>query len=144
MHSHLVPDPGRRATAVADFFRFDGDRIAEHWRVVQDVPETTASGHDMFSTLSTPRQLEPDPTVNRADTHAVMGKLAIELAVSKDLAAWDRYTEPPYYQHSTNTADGVETAKQVWGPVIADTSVEIMPGLSIASGDLFVTMNQAL
>lgn len=141
VHSHLVLDPGSRGTAVADFFRFEGNLITEHWRVRQDVPETTASGNDMFSTLSAPQQLEPDPELNPADTHAVMGKLAMALAVDKDLSAWDRYTQPPYYQHSTNTPDGVEAAKAVWGPVIADTSVVITPGMSIAEGDLFVTMN---
>lgn len=142
VHSHLVLEPGSRGTAVADFFRFEGNQISEHWRVRQDVPESTANGHDMFATLSVPQQLKPDPEVNPADTRAVMGKLAMELAVSKDLAAWDRYTQPPYYQHSTNTADGVEAAKAVWGPVIADPSVVITPGMSIAEGDLFVTMNR--
>jgi predicted SnoaL-like aldol condensation-catalyzing enzyme len=37
-------------TAGVDIFRFNDDgKIIEHWDVLQPVPETTASGNDMFS-----------------------------------------------------------------------------------------------
>jgi predicted SnoaL-like aldol condensation-catalyzing enzyme len=36
-----------------DIWRFDDDgKMIEHWDVLQTVPETTASGNDMFSQLS--------------------------------------------------------------------------------------------
>lgn len=39
--------------AGVDIFRIDDDgRIIEHWDVLQQVPEATASGNDMFSQLS--------------------------------------------------------------------------------------------
>ena len=39
--------------ASVDIFRIDDDgKIIEHWDVLQQVPETTASGNDMFSQLS--------------------------------------------------------------------------------------------
>jgi predicted SnoaL-like aldol condensation-catalyzing enzyme len=39
--------------AGVDIFRIDDDgKITEHWDVLQQVPETTASGNDMFSQLS--------------------------------------------------------------------------------------------
>jgi predicted SnoaL-like aldol condensation-catalyzing enzyme len=39
--------------AGVDVFRLNDDgKIIEHWDVLQQVPETTASGNDMFSQLS--------------------------------------------------------------------------------------------
>jgi predicted SnoaL-like aldol condensation-catalyzing enzyme len=38
--------------AGVDIFRVDDGKIIEHWDVLQQVPETTASGNDMFSQLS--------------------------------------------------------------------------------------------
>jgi predicted SnoaL-like aldol condensation-catalyzing enzyme len=40
-------------TAGVDIFRFnDKGKIIEHWDVLQEVPETTASGNDMFRQLT--------------------------------------------------------------------------------------------
>ncbi len=39
--------------AVVDIFRLNDDgKVIEHWDVLQPIPETTASGNDMFSQLS--------------------------------------------------------------------------------------------
>lgn len=39
--------------AAVDIFRFnDAGKIIEHWDVLQQVPETTVSGNDMFSQLT--------------------------------------------------------------------------------------------
>jgi predicted SnoaL-like aldol condensation-catalyzing enzyme len=39
--------------AAVDIWRFDDDgKMIEHWDVLQPIPETTASGNDMFSQLS--------------------------------------------------------------------------------------------
>jgi predicted SnoaL-like aldol condensation-catalyzing enzyme len=58
VHSHYAFSStgeldGGRGTAVVDIFRFGPDgKIVEHWDVVQAVPETTASGNDLFEQLS--------------------------------------------------------------------------------------------
>lgn len=39
--------------AVVDIWRFNDDgKMIEHWDVLQQVPETTASGNDMFTQLT--------------------------------------------------------------------------------------------
>jgi predicted SnoaL-like aldol condensation-catalyzing enzyme len=38
--------------AGVDIFRLEDGKIIEHWDVLQQVPETTVSGNDMFSQLS--------------------------------------------------------------------------------------------
>ncbi|MER5181036.1 nuclear transport factor 2 family protein [Streptomyces sp. NPDC002896] len=48
-HSYYKP----LNSAVVDIWRFNSEgKIVEHWDVLQEVPETTASGHDMFSQLT--------------------------------------------------------------------------------------------
>ena len=39
---------GAPDAAVADIYRFEGDRIVEHWDVLQPVPEHPVSEHPMF------------------------------------------------------------------------------------------------
>ena len=39
---------GRPAAAVVDIYRAEGDRIVEHWDVLQTWPATSANDHPMF------------------------------------------------------------------------------------------------
>ena len=39
-------------TAGMDFFKLRDGKIVEHWDVIQELPDHTASGQDMFSELS--------------------------------------------------------------------------------------------
>lgn len=40
--------PGAPVAAVADIYRFDGDRIVEHWDVLQPMPAEPVHDHPLF------------------------------------------------------------------------------------------------
>ncbi|MCD8175704.1 MAG: nuclear transport factor 2 family protein [Phascolarctobacterium sp.] len=46
IHFMLVPD-GYEAMGM-DIFRFEGDKIAEHWDVIQPVPTQSANDNGMY------------------------------------------------------------------------------------------------
>jgi len=48
VHSHAVFAPGDRGFAVVDILRVEHCKIAEHWDVVQQVPEKSANSNGMF------------------------------------------------------------------------------------------------
>jgi predicted SnoaL-like aldol condensation-catalyzing enzyme len=47
-HSHMTLTPGEPGLALADFFRFEGGKVVEHWDVIQNIPDTSANSNGMF------------------------------------------------------------------------------------------------
>lgn len=47
-HVHVIIEPGTRGNAVVDIFRIEDGRIAEHWDVMQPVPELPPGKPGMF------------------------------------------------------------------------------------------------
>jgi predicted SnoaL-like aldol condensation-catalyzing enzyme len=45
---HIRSKMGNKTRAVVDIFRIEDGKIAEHWDVIQDVPEKSANPHPMF------------------------------------------------------------------------------------------------
>ncbi|MFM9593041.1 nuclear transport factor 2 family protein [Streptomyces scabiei] len=137
LHSHVVLVPGTKGASVIDIFRFRGGKLAEHWDVVQNVPDTTASGNDMFSTLSAPRVSRPlDHRLTRAN-RALVTQAFDKLMVHKDLTALDRYWDPGYLQHNPQMQSGVPAAKAGLGGYFASApDLTVTPKRIIAEGDL--------
>jgi len=48
VHVHVVRFPGDPGLAVVDIFRVAGDRIVEHWDVLQEVPARPVNPNSMF------------------------------------------------------------------------------------------------
>lgn len=48
VHYFMSVGPTDRGRMFADFWRFEGERIVEHWDVVQPLPEQTLSGNAMW------------------------------------------------------------------------------------------------
>ncbi|NKE58703.1 SnoaL-like polyketide cyclase [Lentzea sp. PSKA42] len=106
VHSNVILTPGTRGSAVVDIFRFDrNNMIAEHWDTVQEVPATSVSGNDMFSTVSSPRTNQPGPRWLTAFTKPVATAYFDQLLVRKDTGAID-YLAPEYHQHNPAVPSG--------------------------------------
>ncbi|MDX3245822.1 nuclear transport factor 2 family protein [Streptomyces sp. ME18-1-4] len=137
VHSNVVLTPGTRGSAVFDIFRFQGGKIAEHWDAGQNVPETTANGNDMFSTVSRPRTESPGPRWLTAYNKKLVTAAVERLLVRKDLSALDTYWGPEYHQHNPNIADGVAGAKAGLGAYFkAFPQLSVSPKRIVAEGDL--------
>ncbi|MET9462092.1 hypothetical protein ABZY05_44955 [Streptomyces canus] len=89
LHSNVVPAPGTRGIAAFDLFRFQDGKIAEHWDILQEVPEATAHGNDMFSTLSRPQTGAPEQRWFTAYNKKLVTAFVGQLLVRKGLAAFD-------------------------------------------------------
>lgn len=106
VHSNPVFEPGTRGSSVVDIFRFDKKgMIAEHWDVVQEVPDTTVNGNDMFGTVSRPRTNQPGPRWMTPFSQKVATAYFDTLLVDKNPDAV-RYLTPEYHQHNPTIPSG--------------------------------------
>jgi predicted SnoaL-like aldol condensation-catalyzing enzyme len=123
--------------AIVDVFRVQDGRIAEHWDTIQSIPSTTVSGHDMFSTLSTPATAAPGPKPATARSESVVLGYLRDLTVRHDLSAVGRYVSPSLYQHDPALADGSAATEKAYADLFAahpDYTVTVAK--VVAEGDL--------
>jgi NADPH:quinone reductase-like Zn-dependent oxidoreductase/predicted SnoaL-like aldol condensation-catalyzing enzyme len=137
LHSRVVFVPGTAGMAVFDLFRFQDGKIAEHWDVIQEVPATTASGNDMFATLSEPRTETPGQRWFTDYHKELVTAFVDQLLVGKDLAAIDAYVGPEYREHNPNIPDGAAGLKAGLGFYFEQfPQLSVTPKRVIAEGDL--------
>jgi NADPH:quinone reductase-like Zn-dependent oxidoreductase/predicted SnoaL-like aldol condensation-catalyzing enzyme len=137
LHSRVVFVPGTPGLAVFDLFRYQDGKIAEHWDILQEVPATTASGNDMFATLSRPRTETPGQPWFTAYHKKLVTAFVDQVLVRKDLAAIDAHLGAEYYEHNPNIPDGAAGLKAGLGSYFEQfPRLSVTPKRVIAQGDL--------
>jgi NADPH:quinone reductase-like Zn-dependent oxidoreductase/predicted SnoaL-like aldol condensation-catalyzing enzyme len=114
LHSHgvLVPgNPDVPELAIFDLFRFQDGKIAEHWDILQQVPASTADGHDLFSTLSEPRTRRPSQRWLTAYNKGIVTDYVERLLVNQDLSAIDAHMSPERREHNPGVPAGAADLK---------------------------------
>ncbi|MEG1875642.1 MAG: ester cyclase [Angelakisella sp.] len=48
VHLHAIGEPGISEAAVVDFYRFEGEMIAEHWDVLMPIPSKLIGNNNIF------------------------------------------------------------------------------------------------
>ncbi|WP_030435802.1 nuclear transport factor 2 family protein, partial [Actinoplanes subtropicus] len=130
LHSKAELAPGT-VQGVADLFRVRDGKVVEHWDVLQEMPETTAGGNDVFATLSAPG----GPESSTAESKKVVTALFTELAEGRDPTAWDRYAAEPYYEHNPTQPNGLAAAKAAFAAAFENPHFSMGLKRVIAEGD---------
>lgn len=60
VHAHWTTGPEDRGRAVVDILRLENGQLAEHWDVVQSVPETSANTNGMFGSGASSKRPSDD------------------------------------------------------------------------------------
>jgi predicted SnoaL-like aldol condensation-catalyzing enzyme len=99
------------------------------------VPDTTASGNDLFSTLS-PKQPCPNPPGATAASKKVATTYFTTLSQDRDASAFDRYVAEPYYQHNPQLPNGIAPAKALFDQFLQNPYFDVSIKRVVADGDL--------
>ena len=141
VHWHASTEPGDEFSGESwcEFFRFAGDRVAEHWQLHVAVPSSTVSGRSVFSDAY-------------QGTHGTGPEEAAVAAINREVAsaAFARFVEfdptvvadhwgEVYLQHNENIPDGPEAIRRSLEE-IGGLPDELRPSftvvVTVAEGDL--------
>jgi predicted SnoaL-like aldol condensation-catalyzing enzyme len=132
--------PGVSYMNIDDTFRVKNGKIVEHWDIIQPVTATTASGNDLWSTLSYPRVSTPDPKASTRYSKRIVEKYFNGLNKRHDASVINRYVANNLIQHDATLQNG---ASAVEAAFMADRSANPRSIVSseqvIADGD-YVTV----
>jgi len=132
LHTRSQNPPGPDV-ALTDIFRVTDGKVSEHWDTIQPAPAKTASGSDMFATLSQPPVSDSQSASSTASTERLVRSYFTSLNTNKDLTAIDRYVASSLYEHDPKLASGSAALKSAY----ASRFTEVPQ--SSASSPLFIT-----
>ena len=102
--------------AVAELYRLQDGKLAEHWDAFQPVPHKSANAHPMFGVL--PVGLPVASTGASESDRLLISKFADLFYRQKAVrAAFETYVAPDYIQHNPGIADGREAAIEKLEPM---------------------------
>ncbi|HET6295635.1 MAG TPA: ester cyclase [Kribbella sp.] len=135
IHSHSQLTPGAAGTEVTDIFRVSKGKLVEHWDTLQPVPTSTASGNDLFSTLSG-RSTPGSAALTLVSEWTVLNYFT-RLNNDHDLRAVDRSVSRSLYQHDPLLTNGSAAVKAAYAKDFATNPSSIVSKpLVVAEGDL--------
>jgi len=149
---HVFRSPDDHGQIVADLWRVEDGKIAEHWDVIQQMPRAMPHGNGMASPIAkdygsalahvdsirNPTCGAPDRSISRESSLKHYHDYVAEVEQGDVLGAIERWFHPDYKQHSPIIADGKQGAidylMEEWGRADAPKPV-LGPQRIVADGD---------
>jgi len=132
--------PGVSFWNIADTFRVANDKLVEHWDVIEPVPATTASGNDLYSTLSVARDGPSDPRPSTAGSQEVVQGLLEGLRQRHDPSTVDRYIAADLYQHDPVLPNGAAAVRRAYETDRAVNPNSMVSSVQVVAQDDYVTI----
>ncbi|WP_092557573.1 zinc-binding dehydrogenase [Herbiconiux ginsengi] len=134
LHSHGITVPGTSGLAVFDIFRFQDGKIAEHWDILQEVPDTVAD--NAFTTLSNPGSTLPTQRWFTPHNREVVRNYVKEVLGERNLDSLPSYVGPDYFEHGLHVPrGGGDLRADLAAYFEANPQLTITPKRFIAEGD---------
>jgi predicted SnoaL-like aldol condensation-catalyzing enzyme len=122
---------------IADTFRVRDGKLVEHWDTIEQVLPTTASGHNVYSTLSWPQVNTADPFAPTRRNQQLVENYLNGLYKRHDASVIDRYVARDLYQHDQTLRDGSAAVKAAYLADRAAHPHSIVSSVQVvAEGDL--------
>lgn len=118
LQDKVVSVPGTAGQSIIDIYRVDGGKIVEHWDNLSPVLTTTASGHDQFSTLTSPQINTPDSSALTRLNGRIATRYIRSLSHPEHWRG-DRYLADNLVQHDPAITDGATATRAYYANLLA-------------------------
>lgn len=107
-------------SAVVDIFRVNNCKIVEHWDVVQQIPESSVNGNDMFSSVEVKTSGKRSEPCALSTRQVAEGFIPLFYDQGKVREAYETWVHPDYVQHNPHAQNGREAAIAFLEPIYAN------------------------